>query len=59
MLIRQKVILALIDQMGGGVSHLSLVKMAFLLGKEYEIQDLLSICSLPLWPLFLLRFIMN
>ena len=38
MLIRQKVILALIDQMGGGVSHLSLVKMAFLLGKEYEIK---------------------
>ena len=38
MLIRQKAILALIDQMGGQVSRLPLVKMAFLLGKEYEIK---------------------
>ena len=59
MLIRQKVILALIDQMGGGVSHLSLVKMAFLLGKEYEIKTFYQFCFPTTMALFLLRFIMN
>ena len=38
MLIRQKVILSLIDQMGGQVSRLQLVKLAFLLGKEARMK---------------------
>ena len=38
MLIRQKVILSLIDQMDGQVSRLPLVKLAFLLGKEAKIK---------------------
>ena len=38
MLIRQKVILSLIDQMDSQVSRLQLVKLAFLLGQEVEIK---------------------
>ena len=39
MLIRQKVILSLIDQMGGKTSRRLLVKLAFLLGKEARIKN--------------------
>lgn len=38
MLIRQKVILSLIDQMDGQITRLSLVKLAFLLGNEINIK---------------------
>jgi len=38
MLIRQKVILSLIDQIGSPVSRLQLVKLAFLLGNETKIK---------------------
>ena len=39
MLIRQKIILSLIDQMGGQTSRRLLVKLAFLLGKEARIKN--------------------
>ena len=38
MLIRQKVILTLIDQMGGQISRLPLVKLAFLFNEETKIE---------------------
>ena len=39
MFIRQKIILSLIDQMGGQTSRRLLVKLAFLLGKEARIKN--------------------